>query len=181
MPGLSVTEKEHWKDRIGRRIDKRIESIAAEEPNLLDRVHREAHERALRSLDLDQLHAEKESIEEQHEALEKREFEVEREMLAKVRGVPPESIEGQPYRYDQEVTRAVERRQAVFEDELLAESERGRRILQLRLERENLLDVVWLATSPKQLKTLWSKVAELLGDEPTALVRDALAIEPVEG
>jgi hypothetical protein len=27
---------------------------------------------------------------------------------------------------------------------------------------------------------LWSKVGELLGDEQTTLVRDALAIEPVE-
>ena len=180
MPGLTVTEKEHWKDRIGRRIDKRIESIAAEEPNLLDRVHRESHQRALRSLGLAELHAEKERIEEQHEALEKREFEVEREMLAKVRGVPVESIEGQSYRYDQEVNNAIERRQAVFEDELLAESEPGRRILQFRLEKENLLDTIWIATSPREIKTLWSKVGELLGDEQTTLVRDALAIEPVE-
>ncbi len=30
--GLTVTEKEHWKDRIARRIDKRIEAIFAEEP-----------------------------------------------------------------------------------------------------------------------------------------------------
>jgi hypothetical protein len=27
MAGLTVTEKEHWKERIERRIDKRIESI----------------------------------------------------------------------------------------------------------------------------------------------------------
>jgi hypothetical protein len=29
------------------------------------------------------------------------------------------------------------------------------------------------------VKDLWSKVAELLGDEPTQLERDALAIPPV--
>jgi hypothetical protein len=29
-------------------------------------------------------------------------------------------------------------------------------------------------------KQLWSKVSELLGDEPTALEREALAIEPIK-
>ena len=50
MAGLTVTEKTHWKDRIGRRIDKRIEAIYAEEPNLNDRVQRDARQRALQSL-----------------------------------------------------------------------------------------------------------------------------------
>ena len=36
-------------------------------------------------------------------------------------------------------------------------------------ERENLLDTVWLATSGKQIKELWTKVAELLGDQPSPL------------
>ncbi len=35
MPGLSVSEKNHWKERLSKRIDKRIEAIAAEDPNLL--------------------------------------------------------------------------------------------------------------------------------------------------
>jgi len=42
MAGLTVTEKEHWKERISRRIDKKIEAIAAEQPNLMDRVQRES-------------------------------------------------------------------------------------------------------------------------------------------
>ena len=27
MPGLTVTEKEHWKQRIARRMDKRIDEL----------------------------------------------------------------------------------------------------------------------------------------------------------
>ena len=50
----------------------------------------------------------------------------------------------------------------------------------MRAEKDGLLDSVWLASSPKQIKDLWSKVAELLGDEQTQLQRDALAITPVE-
>ena len=48
MPGLTVTEKEHWRDRVARRIDKRIERIAAAEPNLMDRVKRDALPQAVR-------------------------------------------------------------------------------------------------------------------------------------
>ena len=74
----------------------------------------------------------------------------------------------------------MNRRQAVHEDELLAEGEIGQRIMKLREEKDNLLDTVWLATSPKQIKELWSKVADLLGDDQTQLQRDALAIVPAE-
>ena len=67
----------------------------------------------------------------------------------------------------------------MVEDELLAQTDLGRQILKLRAERESPLDAIWLATSPRQVKDLWSKVAELLGDKPTQLERDALAIPPV--
>ena len=49
---LTVAEKEHWKDRISRRIDKKVETLLAAEPNLMDRVHRDARQQALQSLGL---------------------------------------------------------------------------------------------------------------------------------
>ncbi len=39
--------------------------------------------------------------------------------------------------------------------------------------------MVWLATSGTEIRQLWRKVAELLGDEQTQLQKDALAIEAV--
>lgn len=75
---------------------------------------------------------------------------------------------------------AIKRRQGLHEDELLAESETGRRILELRQERENLLDTVWLATSSTQIRTLWTQLGELLDDEQTRLQRDALTIPPTD-
>jgi hypothetical protein len=50
----------------------------------------------------------------------------------------------------------------------------------LEAEKDRLLDVVWLATSPGAIRQLWRTVGELLGDEPTPLEREALAIEPTE-
>ena len=181
MP-LTVTEKNHWKDRIAHRIDKRIEAVFSEDPNLQDRIHRQARQRALDSLGLAEMQAELDNIEKQKAELEKRERQAHKAMLARVRGVPVSEIDDYfGYRGDNEVTDAVKRRQDVHEEELLAESEQGRRILQLREEKDNLLDTVWLASSPRQIKELWSKVAELLGDQQTQLQRDALAIAPEDG
>jgi len=177
--GLTITEKEHWKDRIARRIEKRIEAIFAEEPNLEDRIQREARQRALSSLGLSDQQTELDEIEKQKKALEKREQEIGIGMLARVRGVPVSDIDDYfAYQHDNEISNAVKRRQSVHEDELLAEHERGQEIVRLRQEKEDLLDTVWLATSGAQIKELWSKVAELLGDPQTQLQREALAIKP---
>ena len=94
---------------------------------------------------------------------------------------PVEDVETQ-YHYNakNEVTNAIQRRQKVHEDELFAQDPIGQSILELRRAREELLDVIWLATSPKQIKALWSKVAELLGDEQTRLQKDALEIESLD-
>ena len=182
MPGLTVAEKNHWKDRLSKRIDRRIETIAAEEPNLLDRVKRDARSRAMQSLNVAELQADVDGIEQQEETLDKRKSLLHRSMLARVRRVPLETIDQHytPTHYNNEVENAVKSRQSIHEDELLADCEIGRRILKLRREKESLLDCVWLASSPIQVRELWSKVSELLGDEQTQLHRDALTIPPVQ-
>ena len=135
----------------------------------------------MQSLNLADLQADIDNIEREEDALDKRKSLLNRTMLARVRSVPLETIDQNysPSHYNNEVENAIKSRQAIHEDKLLADSEVGHRILQLRHERENLLDTVWLAASSKQIKELWNKVAELLGDEQTQLQRDALAIEPV--
>jgi len=127
---LTVSEKNHWKERIARRIDKKVETLLAAEPNLMDRIHHDARQRALQSLGLADWQAELDGI---------------------------------------------------HEDELLGECDTGREILRLRQEQEDLLDTVWLASSPSQLKALWSTVNALLGTTPTQLERDALEIPAVDG
>jgi hypothetical protein len=179
--GLTVAEKNHWRDRIAARIDRRIEIILAAEPCLMDRVKREARCRAFASLGLAEFQAELDQIAEQKAALEKRERRARRSMLARIRGLDLEDVEERYYgSLDPEVSTAITKRQVVHEDELLAEHELGQRVLRLRAEKENVLDVVWLATSSSQVRELWTKVGKLLGDEPSELERDALSI-PVAG
>lgn len=178
---LTVTEKQHWKNRIDKRIDRRIETLAAEEPGFMDRVKDAARSHALKSLGLEKLEARLERIRRQQQVLEDREEATERMMLATVRGVRVKDVRNEgTYAIEREVSETVEKRQRVHEHELLSKTKRGRAILRLKEEKENLLDTVWLATSPKQIKDLWQKVEELLGVKPTKLERDALAIEPMD-
>src|SRR5207244_13224371 len=127
------------------------------------------------------LEQETEKIEEQKKQLDAREEQLARQKLAIVRGVPVDNIENNfSYHADHEVEQAVERRRKVFEQQLLAADETGQEIVELQDESENLLDTIWLATSPAQLKTLWTKVTELLHENTTPLEKEALAIPPLE-
>jgi hypothetical protein len=180
MPNLTVTEKEHWKERIARRIDKRIEVICAGEPCLMDRIRDQARQRALQSLGLATMQAELDTIAKQKEDLERRERQGHRAMLATVRRIPLEEVDDYVHYQHADVSSAIQRRQSVHEEELLAEDQLGQEILRLRREKESLLDTIWLATSPNQVRQLWQKVIELLGDEQTTLQKEALAIGSVE-
>lgn len=177
---LTVTEKEHWKNRISKRIDQRIEALSAEDPGFLVRVQEAARKQALKSLGIDKLHERRERIQKQRKSLDARDEATERSMLAAVRGVPVRDIRVSRYGTGEEIDSAVKKRQVPHEEQLLAKTKRGRDILRLRQEKDNLLDTVWLATSPKQIKDLWQQVDKMLGGEQTKLQRAALAIEPID-
>jgi len=176
MPTLTVTEKEHWKERIARRLDKKIELLTAHQPGLLERIRHEARQRALQSLGLAAIQAELDTMAAQKSELERRERQAYRALLAAVRRVPIEAVEDYVHYPPPEISIAVQQRQAIHEEELLAEDPLGQQILQLRQEKDNLLDTIWLASSPQQIKELWKKVVDLLGDDQTALQKEALTI-----
>src|SRR3954465_12111367 len=92
MPSLSVAEKNHWADRIAARIDRAVERVRARHPALFDRVRREAHGEALRSLGLAGAYAELEAVQAEEAALARRKKAAQRSMLAALRGVPPKEV-----------------------------------------------------------------------------------------
>ena len=187
MPGLTVTEKTFWKERIAARIAKRIEAIQAAHPALFARIKRQAHTSALESLGLADAYAELEQIQAEEAALARRKKRAQRSMLASIRGLPIEEVPdtfsiryGGELPLPNEAAEALTKRLAAHQEQFLGDDPVGRDIARLEAERDQLLDVVWLAASPAQIKQLWSKVAALLGDEPTHLEREALAIAPIE-
>mgnify|MGYP003663274918 CR=1 FL=1 len=179
---ITVREKEHWKERIIRKIDQAIEAIcAAENPNFLEKIRKEANDQALESLGIAHLVKEIKSLGTQRETLDIERRNILKQVLAKIQGVDVESLTKNVHSFgDYEIQAAVNRRAALMETELLAGNEIGKRILKLREEKEELLDTVWLATSPKQVKQLWQTVSEVLKQEPTDLQREAMGIEPMD-
>ena len=185
MPGLTVAERTHWKDRIAARIDRAVEQLKARHPEPFERARREAHAQALGSLGIEGPHAELEAVRAEEAALARRKLAAQRAMLAALRGTNVEEVaDGFAVRYGTgpalpaEAVEAITRREAAHRERLLADDPVGREVARLRAEREALLDTVWLATSPTQVRELWAKVAELLGEEPTRLEREALSIAP---
>ena len=67
MPGLTVTEKEHWKDRLAKRVERKIEVLKASDLGLFTRLNREARVQTLQSLGLAELSQRLETIEKQEE------------------------------------------------------------------------------------------------------------------
>jgi hypothetical protein len=179
---LTVAEKEHWKERIGKRIEHRIETLVAKkDPTLLQRVAEQARERAYNSLGIFAQHVELEQIEKQKAELDRRERRLKAEQKAIIRGTPVEQeMEDAYYRYENVVEDSVSARARALEADILSESELGKQVLALRAEKDNLLDTVWLATSTSQVKELWEQVNSLLQVTPTPLEDKALKIRPVQ-
>jgi hypothetical protein len=185
MPGLTVTEKNHRRERIAARINKAAERIRARHPALLERVAREAHAQSPASLGLAGTYAAPEAIKAEEATRTRRRKQTQRSMVAMIRGQPVDEAAdsfsvpfGGELAQPHEAAEAIARRQASHRDRPLADDPVGREIARLEAEKDRLLDTVWLAASPAQIKQLWTKVGELLGDEPTPLEREALAIEP---
>ena len=187
MPGLTATEKNHWRDRISGRIARAVERIKSRHPALFDRIAREAHAQALASLGLAEAHVELEAIKAEEVTLARRKKQAQRSTIATLRSVPIDEVTdnfniryGSELGLPNEVAEAITRRQSAHQEQLLADDPIGREIAKLEAEKDSLLDTVWLACSPSQIKQLWTRVGELLGDEPTVLEREALAIEPAK-
>jgi len=181
---LTVTEKNHWRDRIAKRIDQRIETLVAkEDPTLLQRVSEEARKQAYESLGIDAQQQELEHLQKQTEEIARKQRRLRAEQRAIINGTTvDEELERGGYsgRYSYEVDDAVNARAKALEADILAESDLGKQVLALQAEKDNLLDTVWLATSCAQIKELWGQVNDLLEMEPTTLEEKALAITPIE-
>ena len=154
MAGLTVSEKHHWKDRLAARFKATVERIKARNPAIFARLGREAHARAPESLGLAEAHAELEAIQDEEAAAARRKREVQKRLIAAVRGVPIDEVSdsisvryGTELPLPVEVGAALERRQADHLDALLADDKVGPEVRRLEAEQERLLDTVWLAAT----------------------------------
>lgn len=179
MGNLTVKEKEHWKERIGRKVDRAIEKLIAEsDPTYRERITERAATMALDSLGIAELNRRRCEIESDQKRLEQDLLVVLQQTAEKLK--PGTGGGASKWENERTIEAARSRRRGVHEQELLAADPLGQKVLALELEKEELLDTIWLATSSSQIKELWSRVAEMLQQEPTALQVAAIALPPVE-
>ena len=179
MP-LTVREKEHWKQRIEKKIDKAVEEIYRKEGKELKKTLRqEAEERAVKRLGLQSYMEKYQTLQDRKSAL--------KEQLSKLsdEAAKPFEAEGNQSRYYHQgghslIESVVQRERVEAEKEILLESDAGRKVLRLEREREELADTIWLATSPVQIRSLWKDFTALVTEEPTDLQKQAMTYEPAE-
>ncbi len=176
---LTVKEKEHWKERIGKRIDAAVENLKMfDRKKVLKNIEAAALKEAEESLGLPDLIERFTDVTDRKKQLDERLKAVLTEMREQV-GIP----ENQSHYYGDGLPHwlleAIKRRAKIHRLPLMEATEIGRKLLMLEREKEELLDTVWLSTSTKQIKQLWAEVAQLLDIEQTDLQKKAAEIEPV--
>lgn len=176
MSRLTVTEKEHWKARIENRINKAIALLEAQDSALMPGIKARAELEAHKRLGTAKIKTRLDAIEKEREALATEQSKLEKDMYRQALG---EQVVRDQYEYYLKSTfqSLLATRRQHIESELLQESSIGREILKLRDERDGLLDTVWLATSNVQIRELWGRVSQVLGDDATPLQQQILATE----
>lgn len=182
---LSQKDKEHWRELIAKKIDKRIEVIKAQDPGLFDNLGRAANQQALVSLGLADMQQRLDAIEVEKDKLEKEEKLLKRQMTAHLRKVPVDDVDecfgyGYSNRRADEVEKAIKARAAVHLDELYSANPLGQQIVALETEKEEALNTVYLATATAQIKALYDSVLTMLSEPKTHLTDVALKLPPVE-
>jgi hypothetical protein len=186
MGQLTITEKEHWRTRIAKKIETAIEQlIETTEPGYLDRMRATAENHVCEQFGIAELKVKRDACLERIEKLNEETSRLEGEchelletMLHKLSGKQGGPKKYGVYRADSEFTRLMGEEQKKVSAQLMAEDELGRRILELQHEEEEMLDTIWLATTSKQLQSLWITLTDVLNQPLTSFQRELLRIKP---
>ncbi|MCC7336557.1 MAG: hypothetical protein IT422_15815 [Pirellulaceae bacterium] len=176
MSRLTVTEKEHWKSRIEKRINKAIEVLESSNAEHFASIRTKAMDAALKELNIEKLAANRDRLKEERKLLESELEDAEAAIEIAILGEVERKKLGTYYSRnatEQKIKRSTE----IVEERLLADGGPGSELLRLREERESLLDTVWLATSSKQIRDLWCRVGEVLGEAPTKIQEQLLSVD----
>lgn len=178
MSRLTVTEKEHWKQRMERRIDKAIESLETQDVTFMPTIEAKAKREAHVSLGTAEMNDRIAVIKNHSKELEAEFEKLESAMYTHALGA--EAVRHQQlYCMRSDFYSLLDKLSSRIESELLLASPIGREILKLRQEKDSLLDTVWLATSNAHIRDLWSRVSSVVGDEATPLQQQVMTTEPV--
>lgn len=175
MAVVKSADRAMWETCLAARIARRINDLTRQHADLFDQVRHRAREQAVAELGLTDLEAAERQLRDERFALERRQRQLERAQLAALRTCAPEEVpDADLSMASSSIALAINARIELCELPLLAESAAGRELLELEEEQARVLETVLLANSAEQLKTLWQRLSERLGEPATPLQRDVL-------
>jgi seryl-tRNA synthetase len=179
MSRLTVTEKEHWKQRIERRINKAIENLETKDATFMPAIKAKAEREAHVCLGTEGMNDRIDAIKNQRKELEAELESLESTMYTQALGL--EAVQHHRlYCMRSDFYSLHGKLSSRIESELLQASPIGREILKLQQEKDSLLDTVWLATSNIHIRDLWNRVSSVVGDEATPLQQQVMTTEPID-
>jgi hypothetical protein len=183
MSRLTVTEKQHWKNRITKKLDRAMDRLWSKQTGLKASFTAQAEqmvENRFTDLSFAEVRESEKSIKEAEarlKVLEKECIELKRCVL---HGLSEQQEFCSDYLVGNQYVIALRKKVEAEMAEVMAAHPIGCKILELEREKEELLDTIWLATSNVQLKSLWTRFAELINEAPTSMQSEAIALLPVE-
>lgn len=168
---ITVTEKQELRDIINRRMKKKIEALKTENAAEFGTMKAEAYNIAVKELGLGEYMVKHADIVATIERLQEEKNEMEKKAAKSVGA-------NTSYRPHDNVEEKIESAQDQVFERMLAGHPVGQQILDLKKEQDHMLETVWVATSSAQVKKLFEKVNEVLGESPTNLGGKAADIEP---
>lgn len=174
MSRITVSEKEHWKERISTRIKKAIQAIEVDNPTEIEDIKNRSEMDAHTYLGIKEEMKRIAEIEKSKAAMD-READILRLTCYRIVLNEPDLKESAVYwshkdRFQKKVESVRER----FEEKLFEQAPFGKKIIALRAEAETLLDTVWLATSSTQIRELWTRVIAAIDGELSPIQKQLL-------
>lgn len=174
MSRISYSERTEWKSRIEKRFQAAIDNFKASTSLDWEQVNNQAKQKAHECLGISEWTKQVEDIEAKIRELEAEKESIENAMYQRVLG---ETLSPARYRgyYSCRFLEVVQSRIDQMRHELLVEHSEGQQLVNLEKEKEAVLDTMLLASSSRELRLLWSRVTDALGESPTALQAQILS------
>lgn len=153
---LTLTEKQHWKNRIDSKLGRRIRELRESEPELISRFQEAALKDVRAGLDHD--FSRLEELEALQASTDEAVATALREIYEKLTGESEERAD----RWT--IDRKLDELRAERFEEFLRDSELGKRVTELENRREELTDEILLATNIQQIIDAWEEVTRLISD-----------------
>jgi hypothetical protein len=168
MSRISYSERTEWKSRIEKRFQAAIDNLKASTSLDWEQVNDKAKQKAHECLGISKLIQRVEKLQDTVVQLEAEKEAIENAMYEQVLG---EKISQARYRgyYSRRFLEVAQARINQIRQELLLEHPEGQQLVAFEREKEAVLDTILLASSSRELRLLWSRVTDALGESPTAL------------